>query len=897
MPRVRGWASVSGRGQAMNEAERFERICGIFEEVRELSGHDQRAMLVELCAGDDELREEVESMLGVHRAESPLDQPSDALLIDRLVDAATVERKPEIDRYEIGERLGTGGMGVVYSAQMRNPERAVAIKVIRLGMGTEGVIARFELERRALARMEHPNIASVLDAGVTSDGRPYFAMELVRGESIVNYCDAHALGTEARLRLFIQVCNAIQHAHQKGIIHRDIKPSNVIVAKHDGVQIPKVIDFGIAKAIQSDMMPESTMTMQTQAIGTPAYMSPEQADHALGDVDTRTDVYSLGVLLYELLTGSTPLTREELTGKSYQEMIEYIRDKEPPRPSVRVSTSAKTGASGDGATCTIESGRLSGDLDWIVMKCLEKEPPRRYGTVNTLGEDIGRFLRNEPVLARPASKAYIIRKFIRRNRGGVIAATLIVGSMLIGVTGTTAGLVWALDEQERAKLSAQAELKAQSKAKEAAEFALSEAKAAEDLSQFFIMDVLSAADPSRTADRELTVREALVNASVHIEGKFEDRPDVEGRIHNALGFLFGQLGDPERAQQHHIREWEIAEAENGEFSIDSARMMHSVVGSLARQGRDSEAIELTKRQLRVIDALGTEEGEFLRPRAIGNLGALLVRNGRYNEAAPILEDTLRLKRELYGDKNPTTLSTLNNLCSVLASIGDTERSIAFGREAFEGRRTVLGEGDPRTFVSLLNLARAMADAELYVESISMLQEGVSQATDRLGPDHPTTMDISNTYALTLFDTGDHEGSESVIRANFEHLLAADPELIQARTMVAHTILASALRSQDRPDEALVFTATLIERLEDSSRNSYHLSSDFLRLHGQILTDLQQFEQAEFTLKRAWDLMESDENQHADAKVVRGAITELYERWIVVDDNPDLHKQLLHWRGE
>ena len=877
----------------MTDSERFDLVCSIFEQVRELDVDQQHQRAAELCNGDDDSLAQVQQMLGAHQDSSPLDQPSQVLPLEALISTAK-DTPPEIERYTIGERIGEGGMGLVYAAEMLNPRRAVAIKVIKLGMDTQRIIARFDLERQALARMEHPNIASVVDAGMTSDGRPYFAMELVRGEAVTKYASEHRLDSRARLGLVMMVCNAIQHAHQKGIIHRDIKPSNIIVTQSDGQLIPKVIDFGIAKATQGDLTPEATMTMQAQAVGTPAYMSPEQADPALGDIDTRTDVYSLGVVLYELLTGTTPLSRDELTSKSYQELVQSIRDQDPPRPSARLATKTREE---NHSVSTIEPGQLKGDLDWIVMKCLEKEPGRRYETVSALGEDISRFLRNEPVLARPASRAYVMRKFIRRNRGGVIAASLILGTMLIGIAGTTVGLLWALDEQERAKLSAQAELKAQTEAKEAAEIALSEAQAAEDLSKFFIMDVLSAADPSRTADRELTVREALVKASENLEGKFEERPDVEGRIHNALGFLFGQLGEPGLAQRHHIREWEIAEAENGEFSLESAQMMHSVVGSLARQGRDDEAIELTKRQLRVIDDLGTPEAEFLRPRAIGNLGALLVRTGRNEEAAPILEDTLKLKRELYGDRHPTTLSTLNNLCSVLASIGNVQQSMVYGREAYEGRKEVLGEGDPRTFVSLLNLARAMADAELYEDAIMMLQEGVTEASGRLGSNHPTTMDITNTYAKALLDSGDLERSEQTIRANMEHLLTVDPELNQTRTMTAHTILASVLRDQSRAGEALEYTSALIRALDESGRDSHYLMSEFLRLHGQVLMDLERYEQSESTLIRAWEHIQRGDSQSTDAGIVRRAITELYERWQVDDGSLELEEKRLLWRHE
>ena len=877
----------------MTDAERFDLVCEIFEQVRQLDTDQQQRRAAELCQGDEDLLAQVQRMLSAHQVSSPLDQPSHVIPLEALI-CPPHAPPPKIDRYIIGERIGEGGMGVVYAAEMKNPARAVAIKVIKLGMDSQRVIARFNLERQALARMEHPNIASVVDAGMTNDGRPYFAMELVRGEAVTRYATQHGLDTRSRLELVMMVCNAIQHAHQKGIIHRDIKPSNIIVTQSDGQLIPKVIDFGIAKATRGDLSAEVSMTLQAQAVGTPAYMSPEQADPSVGDIDTRTDVYSLGVLLYELLTGTTPLSQDDLASKSYRELVQSICEQDPPRPSVRLATSTRLDT---GNSQIIQPKQLRGDLDWIVMQCLEKDPARRYETVSELAQDIGRFLRNEPVLARPASKAYFIRKFIRRNRGGVIAASIILGTMTAGIAGTTTGLVWALDEQERAKLLAKSELEAQTKATDAAERALREAEAAEDLSKFFIMDVLSAADPSRASDRDLSVREALVNASNNLAGKFEDRPDVESRIHNALGYLFLQLGDPELAQRHHIREWQIAEEENGEFSIESARLMHSVVGNLAGQGRDAEAIDLTRQQLRVIDQLGTPEAEYLRPRAIGNLGALLVRTGRYKEAAPILEETLALKREVYGNQHATTLSTLNNLCSVLASIGDAERAVIYGREALEGREAVLGEGDPRTYVSLLNLARAMAQSEMKHEARSMLSEGVSQAKMRLGPDHPTTMDMANGYARTLLELDDYKNCEQVTRENLAHLLEADPDLLQARTRDAHTTLASALRNQSQPEEALEYTTTLVTTLSQSGRESFHMMSDYLRLHGQIQTDLERFQQAEATLMRAWNLHQTGESQNKDAQVLKNAINDLYERWHAIEGSSELSAKLNHWRDQ
>ena len=334
------------------------------------------------------------------------------------------------------------------SAEQTAPvRRRVALKVIKLGMDTRAVIARFEAERQALAMMDHPNIAKVLDAGTTEAGRPYFIMELVRGIRITEYCDQNHLSTNERLDLFIKVCHAIQHAHQKGIIHRDIKPSNIMVTLHDGVPVPKVIDFGIAKATEGRLTDATVYTQLHQFVGTPAYISPEQAEMSGLDIDTRSDIYSLGVLLYELLIGSTPFDAQELMASGLDGMRKMIREKEPVRPSTRLltlqgeelTTTAKRRASDAPKLVHL----LKGDLDWIVMKCLEKDRTRRYETASGLASDLKRHLSNEPVLARPPSAAYKFQKAFRRNKLAFAAGIAIVAALVLGVIGTTLGLLRA----------------------------------------------------------------------------------------------------------------------------------------------------------------------------------------------------------------------------------------------------------------------------------------------------------------------------------------------------------------------------------------------------------------------------------------------------------------------
>ena len=402
--------------------------------IRFESLKQREAYLTEACGDDKKLRADVEALLESHDSANFLDAPIFGL--DVILDESTLTEGPgtTIGRYKLLEKIGEGGMAVVYMAEQKKPiQRKVALKIIKLGMDTKTVIARFEAERQALAMMDHTNIAKVLDAGATETGRPYFVMELVTGVSIAEYCDKNNLSTRQRLELFIQVCNAVQHAHQKGIIHRDIKPTNVMVTRRDGIPIPKVIDFGIAKAINQKLTEKTLFTRYAHIIGTPAYMSPEQAELSDLDIDTRTDIYSLGVLLYELLTGTTPFGEEELRKAGYIEMQRIICEKEPTRPSTKLSTLGETLtdiAKHHGSTSDLLRKAVRGDLDWIVMKTLEKARDRRYDTVSALTMDVERHLKDEPILARAPGTFYRLHKFFRRHRFQV-AASLIVSVLAV----------------------------------------------------------------------------------------------------------------------------------------------------------------------------------------------------------------------------------------------------------------------------------------------------------------------------------------------------------------------------------------------------------------------------------------------------------------------------------
>ena len=676
----------------------------IFDAARLISDAvARRSYLERACGGDAALRVRVADLLAaLDQAEDFFADGSSAVRtlggeLHALTHTETAEPAEDgyigtrIGNYKLLERIGEGGCGVVYMSEQEIPmRRRVALKVIKLGMDTKSVIARFEAERQALAMMDHPNIARVLDAGATETGRPYFVMELVRGFKITEYCDANHLDTLQRLNLFIQVCHAIQHAHQKGVIHRDIKPSNILVTMHDGVPVPKVIDFGIAKATETPLTEKTLFTAYAQLIGTPAYMSPEQAEMSGLDIDTRADIYSLGVLLYELLTGKTPFDAKQLMESGFDEMRRTLREREPQKPSTILTT-----LQNEELTATAQHrhaeppkliSQLRGDLDWIVMKALEKDRKRRYETANALAMDIQRYLNNEPVVARPPSRTYRLQKLVRRNKV-VFAAGAAITLVLIG--GLTISTWLFLREREARKRAVAAE-REESRLRQVAERGLQteaelrrQAEAREKITQ---AAVLIGAHDLEAADRlidEIPITQGpLEGAAVFrtlgewnaLQKKWPQAAKrfnlllrvsiLEGWDYTALDYsrcaaVFGQEGDPERYEN--FRRTIIAQFRTTSDPLVAERTMKNSLLKPPTPELLADLMPLYELSLKSLDpeTVPPSPDDWMMPWRCVSVGLMEYRLGRYPEAIAKFERCLA-----YGTSNPARTATAQTLIAM-----------------------------------------------------------------------------------------------------------------------------------------------------------------------------------------------------------------------------------------
>ena len=912
------------------DSNRYSQVRDLLLKVLELDPAQRDAFLADACGEDAELRHEVEDLLSHESTEAGflhtgavLPTP-DSALFGNGTGLAEEPPPPRIGPYEIREELGRGGMGVVYRAEQTEPlRREVALKLIKRGMDTDAVIARFAAERQTLALMDHPNIARVLDAGATEDGRPYFVMELVDGEPITRFCDGKTLDATERLALFLEVCRAVQHAHQRGVVHRDLKPSNVMAFDSDeGIQV-KVIDFGIAKMIEDPLPGASMMTHAGQLLGTPEYMSPEQAGIISYPVDTRTDVYSLGAVLYELLSGRLPY---RFTRYTVEEIQRIFRDTAPLRPSTAVSD--EIGLGEDASDESSESSsreiglrrsstadrlrrELSGDLDNIVLMAMHKDPERRYASVDALSEDIRRFGQGMPVLARADSWTYRSSKFVRRHTLGVGLATIAL-ACLVGFA------VYSSVQSNRIAQERDRAVRAEADAQVQAQRASNEAAAAREVSDFLV-DLFYVADPSESRGREITAREILEDGAARIDEELMGQPLVRARLLNTIGAVNQNLGLYDEARTQIDEALEIRRRELGEQHPDVAESLvqrawlyrdmgetekslplleealkiqraaygekhHEIsttlyhIGSAYEDLGDFEKSIEIQREVLALDLELAEEDDDKVGESMNNLAVSLVGWGAYAEAESLYRESLAYNRRVLGEEHPEVATTMANLSNLLFQYFDREEGLAMAEESLEMRRRILGPEHPHTAISAGNLGIKYYGLKRYAEAEALLRQSLAIKQKAQGPRHPSTAHAWILLGLTQL------GQEDFAEA--EHSFSNSLDIYQEAVPPGHNSIARAeeglgraYMGQGRLTEAEpVLEESLVIRRNTFDSGHRELCDSLFRL-GELRVEQQRFAEAEILLLEAYEGMRESRGQHhARARKIAEQLVELYVAW-------------------
>jgi serine/threonine protein kinase len=870
-------------------ADRWQKQKQLFEEASRLKPEQRQAYLTEARAADPELRETVDALLRGDDENGDTVAEVVRAAASETVSASTAALPDQIGDYRILRKIGEGGMGEVYLAEQEKPRRQVALKVIRRGMDTQQIIARFESERQALALMNHPNIARVFDAGETPRGRPYFLMEYVRGVTITDYCDQHRLSTVDRLKLFIDVCQGVQHAHHKAIIHRDLKPTNILVTIQNDRPIPKIIDFGVAKATNQHLTERTLHTELGQLIGTPEYMSPEQAEMTGLDIDTRTDVYSLGVVLYELLAGMLPFESEKLRKAGFDETRRIIREQDPARPSTRVSTA------GDSAGTIARRRRsepgalvreLRGDLDWIVMKTLEKDRTRRYDSPNELAADLERHLTDQPILARPASAAYRASRFVRRHRVAVAFAAFV----FLLVVGFTTAMVQQARRiaLERDRANQQAEVATQ---------------------VFdFLIELFETSDPEESKGENVTAREILDRGAERIEQELTDQPVVQARLMSSIGWVYHTVGLFEDAERLLRRAIELQRVHLGPENPETLESMSGLNEALYRQGRldEVEALDVRLLELRrqvfgedhpdtldSCEAVGVtymDQGRFaeardllqhaldVRRRTVGeehpltlsthyNVAALLSYQERPAEAAAAYREILDIQRRVEGENDRSTLTTQGALARALAKLGRYEEAEVLLRKTLAGRLPLLGPEHDGTLMTMDELAGVIGDQGRHAEAERRFRELVETRHRISGPDHPRTRTVLHGHGLELMALGRHDEAERQLTL----ALARQRRLLgdgHPRTLAYERSLIRLRLAQGRTEEALAMIEENVAATRTVTEARLGLG-DALALYGEALQAMGRTSESETVLARALELLQSGlPDEHPDAARAR-----------------------------